>query len=241
VDRADAGVNANQDIVPGGVRRSHFELQGSRGRNSSRIRPDFIENSSRFGIMSPMMSKKKFLPIVLVPTCILLIPAAAMLFKVDGWAWHAGDFVAAWIVIGGGMAAYYYVASKAPNRAYRVAAGMAVATGLILMWINGAVGLIGSEDNPANLSYGVVLAIGLGGAAIARLRPLGMARALFGTAVAQFLVPVVALLIWPADFSPGVVPVLGLNFCFVLLFAGSALLFRQAGNQPGGVGRRVAA
>jgi hypothetical protein len=76
-----------------------------------------------------------------------------------------------------------------------------------------------------------VLAIGLAGAAIARLRPSGMSMALFATALAQFLVPVIAVMIWRPDFSPGVVQVFGLNFCFVLMFAGSALLFRHAGNR----------
>ncbi|HYD82512.1 MAG TPA: hypothetical protein VEA63_00640, partial [Opitutus sp.] len=123
---------------------------------------------------------------------------------------------------------YQIVAGQAPNRVYRVAAGVAVTTGVVLLWINGAVGLIGSENNPANLMYGGVLAIGLIGAAIARLKPLGMARALIVTAVAQFLVPVVGLIVWRPDFSPGVVQVFGLNFAFVLMFAGSALLFRQA-------------
>jgi len=42
---------------------------------------------------------------------------------------------------------------------------------------------------------------------------------------------VIALIFWPADFSPGVAPVFGLNFCFVLLFAGSSLLFRHAGTK----------
>lgn len=183
-----------------------------------------------------MMNKKSLLPILLVPSCILMIPAAAMLFEVEGWAWGAADFVVAWVFIAGAMAAYKFVASKAPNHTYRVAAGVAVAAGLLLMWVNGAVGLIGSEDNPANLMYGGVLAVGLAGAALARLQPLGMARALFVTAVAQFLVPVVALIVWRPDFSPGVAQVLGLNFGFVLMFAGAALLFRHAGTKSGGPG-----
>lgn len=181
-----------------------------------------------------MMNKKSLLPVVLVPSCILLIPAAAMLFKAEGWAWNPADFVVAWVFIAGAVAAYKFVASKAPNRAYRVAAGVAVATGLILLWVNGAVGLIGSEDNPANLMYAGVLAVGLIGAAIARFQPLGMARALFVTAVTQFLVPVIALILWRPDFSPGVAPVFGLNFGFVVMFAGSALLFRHAGSKSGG-------
>lgn len=180
-----------------------------------------------------MITKKSFIPVLLVPSCILLIPATAMLFSVEGWAWQAADFVVSWIVIATAVFAYKLVASRAPNRAYRVAAGLGVATGLILIWINGAVGLIGSENNAANLMYGGVLAIGLVGALIARLRPLGMSRALFATAGAQFLVPVIAVLIWRPDFSPGVVQVFVLNFCFVILFAGSALLFRRAGTQLG--------
>jgi hypothetical protein len=176
-----------------------------------------------------MMNRKSLLPILLVPSGILLIPATAMLIQAEGWAWSPADFVVAWVFIAGTVAAYQFAASKAPNGAYRLAAGMAVTTALVLLWINGAVGLIGSEDNPANLMYAGVLAIGLIGAAIARLRPLGMARALAAMAIAQFLVPVIALIFWRLDFSPGVAPVLALNFAFVLLFAGSALLFRRAG------------
>jgi hypothetical protein len=179
------------------------------------------------------MNKKSFLPVVLVPSCVLMIPAAAMLFKVKGWAWDAADFVAIWVILAGAVLAYKFVASKAPNGTYRVAVAIAVVTGIVLIWMNGAVGLIGSEDNPANLMYGGVLAIGLIGAAIARLEPSGMARALSVTAVAQFLVPVIALIIWRPDFSPGVVQVLGLNFGFVLMFAASALLFRHAATKSG--------
>ena len=185
---------------------------------------------------SLMMTKKNLLPVLLVPSCILLIPAVAMLFKVRGWAWGPGDFVLGWVFIGGAVAAYKFAADKVPNVFYRLATGLAVLTGLGLLWINAAVGLIGREDNPANLLYGGVLAIGLAAAAIARLQPMGMARALFVTAAAQLLVPVVALIFWRADFSPGVGPVFGLNFCFVLLFAGSALLFRHAGTKSGGAG-----
>ena len=183
--------------------------------------------------MNAMINKKTLLPIVLVPTCILLIPAAAMVFKVEGWAWSPGDFIIFWLVLASAVAAYKFIVSKAPNSAYRFAAGLGVITGVVLVWINGAVGLIGSEDNPANVLYAGVLAVGLIGAAIARLQPLGMARALFATAIAQFLVPVVAVIVWRPDFSPGVMQVFTLNFFFVLMFAGSGLLFRHAGTESG--------
>lgn len=180
-----------------------------------------------------MMNKKSLLPIVLVPSCVLLIPATAMLMNAEGWAWGPGDFVVIWLILAAAIAAYKFVASKAPNRAYRVATGVAVTTGVVLFWINGAVGLIGSEDNPANRLFAGVLVLGLAGAALARLQPLGMARALFVTAAAQFLVPVVALIVWRPDFSPGVVQVFVLNFCFVLLFATAGILFRHAATGSG--------
>jgi hypothetical protein len=52
--------------------------------------------------------------------------------------------------------------------------------------MNLAVGVIGTEDDPANLMYVGVLAVGIIGAIIARFRPHGMARTLFATALAQY-------------------------------------------------------
>ncbi len=51
--------------------------------------------------------------------------------------------------------------------AYRFAVGVALAAAFLLVWMNLAVGLIGSEDNPANLMYFGVLAVGFIGAIIA--------------------------------------------------------------------------
>ncbi len=81
---------------------------------------------------------------------------------------------------------------KTDRATYRWAVGLALAAALIMVWISLAVGIIGSEDNPANLMYVGVLAVGFVGAIIARLRPRGMARAMFATAIAQTLVLVVA-------------------------------------------------
>ena len=101
---------------------------------------------------------------------------------------------------------------------------------LILVWMNLAVGLIGTEDNPANLMYGGVLVVGIFGAIIARFRPHGMARALFATALAQALVPVIALIIGKLQVTSAEVflGVLILNGFFIALWVGSALLFRRA-------------
>ena len=181
-----------------------------------------------------MMTTKNLLPVLLVPAAILLIPLAAMVFKVEGWAWSLADFVFMWVLMAGVGLAYRLITLQAVNLAYRIGTGMGLLTGFMLIWVNGAVGLIGSEDNPANGMYAGVLLVGAAGALLGRLKPLGMSRALFATASAQFLVPVLALKFWPADFSPGVVPVFILNSFFVLLFLGAGLLFRHAATGPGG-------
>src|ERR687893_678489 len=51
-------------------------------------------------------------------------------------------------------------------------------TDFILVWMNLAVGVIGSEDDPLNLMYGGVLAVGIIGAVVARFQPDAMARAM---------------------------------------------------------------
>jgi hypothetical protein len=120
----------------------------------------------------------------------------------------------------------------ARNFAYRAAAVVALAAAFLLVWLNLAVGVIGAEDDPANAMYAGVLAVGIAGTLLARLRPRGMARALLATALAQGLVAVIALIAGKAQ-SPGssVSEIVELNGCFVALFVGSAWLFRHAARQ----------
>ncbi len=124
------------------------------------------------------------------------------------------------------------------RNAYQAAVGVALAAAFILVWLNLAVGVIGTEDDLANLMYVGVLAVGIVGATIARFRPHGMARALFATALAQALVALIALIFGLGlPWSPPV-EILALNGFFVALFVGSALLFRHAGREqtPAGAG-----
>jgi hypothetical protein len=66
---------------------------------------------------------------------------------------------------------------------------------------------------------------------MARFQPKGMARALFATAFAQALVLAIVLIIRDPQVTPwsaAVVRGFGLNAFFLILFVGSALLFRKA-------------
>jgi hypothetical protein len=122
-----------------------------------------------------------------------------------------------------------YRETKTRGFAYRAAVGVALAAAFLLAWVNLAVGIIGSEDNAANVMYIGVLAVGITGATIARLRPRGMALALFATALAQSSVAVIALIFGLGlPWSPPV-EILAVSGFFVVLFVGSALLFRYAG------------
>ncbi len=161
----------------------------------------------------------------------LLLPLIAMQFT-DEVVWDVTDFaVFGGLLIGVGVT-FELAVGKTGNTAYRSAVGVALAAAFILVWVNGAVGIIGSEDNDANLMYYGVLAIGLVGAFVARFQPRGMARALLATALAQALVAVIALVAGLGSRWSGSLEILGLNGFFVALFVGSAWLFRRAAHRP---------
>jgi hypothetical protein len=170
--------------------------------------------------------------VALATALVLLLPLLA------GWDWGLADFVFAGALIFGTGFAFVLAARKVGNTAYRAAAGVALAAAFMLVWVTGAVGIIGTEDDNANLMYFGVLAVGIVGAIVARFRSHGMARALFATALAQALVAVIVLAFGLGlPWSPPL-EILALNGFFVALFAGSALLFRYAarGQAPAGAG-----
>lgn len=148
---------------------------------------------------------------------LLLLPVAAMQFT-DEVNWGPADFIIFGAMLLAACGIYELAARITGSRAYRAAVGVAV----ILIWINLAVGIIGTEDNPANLMFGGVIAIGIIGALIARFQPQGMARALLATAIAQALAAVTGLVAgWSEEAM--VLPIF-----FTALWLASAWLFRKA-------------
>lgn len=173
------------------------------------------------------MKTKDFLIVALVPLALLLIPITGQL-TVEGWHWTWHDFLFAWVVFSVTTFVFRLIVSrKFANFAYKAGAALAVLAGFLVFWITAAVQIIGDE-NPANVLYLAVILTGLVGVGLARFQPAGMARAAFATAGVTFLVPVIAVIFWPADFSPGIPQVFLLNGCFVLMFAASGMLFRHA-------------
>ena len=159
---------------------------------------------------------------------LLLLPLIAMQFT-DEVNWSLSDFVIFGGLLLGAGVAYELAVRMTANSAYRIAFGVAIVAAFLLVWVNGAVGLIGSENNDVNLMFFGVLIVGIIGAFIARFRPDGMVDVLFAMALMQALIAVVALLAgMHNDPYSSVGEILGVNGFFVALFVGSALLFRKA-------------
>ncbi len=172
------------------------------------------------------MRAKSVMIVAVMTALILLAPWVAMQFT-DEVFWSASDFVFAGTLIFGVGCLFEFIRIRAAgNGAYKIAAGLALGTGFLLIWINGAVGIIGDSD--VNMLYAAVGLTLLIGAVAARLKPRGLSFALYATAFVQFLIPVAALILGTADFSPGVAQVFLLNGIFVLMFAGAGVLFRRA-------------
>ena len=155
--------------------------------------------------------------------------------------WDIVDFAVFGAMLLGAGLIYAFVRGKSDNRTYRFAMGVALAAAFILIWVNGAVGIIGNENNDANMLYYGVIGVGIVGAMVARFQPGGMVRAMYATAIAQAGIAVVALIagwgatapIWPKD-------TLALTGFFVALWLLSAYLFqkvareqRSAATEPG--------
>ena len=146
--------------------------------------------------------------------------------------WDILDFAVFFGLVAVVVIALRFAMQKSSQRSYRFGIGVALAAAFILVWVNGAVGIIGNENNDANMLFFGVLAVGVIGAAIARFRAMGMAKALLATAIAQVAVGGAALIAgwgvsgpaWPTD-------VLVLTAFFVALWLVAAALFRHAARQ----------
>lgn len=159
---------------------------------------------------------------------LLAAPFVAMQVGSSGVKWSLSDFIVAgamFVMVGG---AFELAVRTSRNLAYRGGAALALLGTLLTVWANLAVGIVGSEDNPANLWFFGALLIGIAGAAVARFRAGGMSIA----------TSVTAILLWlafaGASMGPTDEPLVshGLEFAgislFALLFLGSAALFRKA-------------
>jgi len=114
--------------------------------------------------------------------------------------------------------------------AYRIGLAVALFAAALQVWMNLAVGIVGSEDNPVNMAFFLVVVTAGACAFTARLRADGMARAMLAVAGVQALVAL-AIATAPStlrDDPKGPTGVLVLSGGFVALWLVSAFLFHRS-------------
>lgn len=151
---------------------------------------------------------------------LLLAPAVAMQFTTEV-QWDETDFLAMGLLFAAACGTVELGARASAHWAYRAGVALAALTVFLLIWINLAVGIIGSEDHPANQLFAGVIAVAAGGACLARFRAAGMARAMQAAAAAQLAVAVGVL----ATGAGMIFPITGM---FMALWLGAAWLFGRA-------------
>jgi len=158
----------------------------------------------------------------------LLLP---LLFNAPWTLFDYAFAATAFALVGG---AFELAVRMSRNVAYRAGLAVALAASLLLVWINGAVGIIGDEGNPANLMYFCVIGTAVVGAIVARFEASAVSRAMVVAAGCQLLVTMIALAAGlGANEPPGPIGILALNLAFVSLWATSALSFRKAASASG--------
>lgn len=162
-----------------------------------------------------------------IPVTLLLLPAVAMQFT-NEVNWDVFDFIFATIMFGSVGLVLELTVRSSDNVAFRTAVGLAIAAAFLIIWINGAVGIIGDEDNPANLMFGAVLAVALLGSIAALFRAPGLAMAMFAAAIVQIAVGVIALASGMAEGPAAPYDVIGSTGFLTGMWLVSGLLFRKA-------------
>ena len=158
----------------------------------------------------------------------LAAPLVAMQFT-QQVAWTLSDFVLLAVLLGGAGLAMEILVRVTDDRAHRAAMALALGGCVALVVIEGAVGIIGSERDHANILFAAVPLVGLIGAILTRLRAAGMRRVMTAMAVAQVLVPVIAYAAMPGTREALVQPeVAGATLVFVSIWLMSGWLFRTA-------------
>jgi len=158
----------------------------------------------------------------------ILNPPAEALSNGDvvGWMtiWMAGSIITA--------AVFTFLTNRGKPAEYLLAAGIALIGSLFITVSNGAVGIMGSEDNPANLIYSAMLIGALITLGICRFEAKKLSRAMYVLAAGFAFLAIIALAGMlvdesQAEFSPFVI-YMAIHTVFVLMFALPGYLFNQS-------------
>ena len=122
---------------------------------------------------------------------LILTPLVAMQFTTEV-NWDETDFIVAAGIFGilGGLIEFAVRLSS--NWYFRFGSMFAVLAGFMVIWSNMAVGMIGNEDNPVNLWFGVVLLIAIVGSIASRFRRRILQQAMLVAGIVQISIGVFA-------------------------------------------------
>ncbi len=151
---------------------------------------------------------------------LLVLPLVAMQFTSEV-QWTVGDFLFAGLMFGIVGLIFELTVRVSSNWAYRSGVVFAVAAAFLNVWVNGAVGMIGDEDNAYNLLFLGVNVAAVAGIILARFQAAAMGRAMAVAAVAQVGVALGGL---SADLRGAILAAM-----LGTLWALSAALFANAG------------
>ena len=164
---------------------------------------------------------------------LLLLPLAAMQFT-DEVNWGPGDFLFAALMFGGFGAVFELAVARSGSLAYRAGVAAALAGAFLIIWLNGAVGIVGNEANPFNTVYFGVVVFGLLTAVFARFRPGPMALAMAATAAVLASIAIVAVALGEHRGAESSIPeILGVTLFLATPWQVSAGLFRMAATRDG--------
>lgn len=154
----------------------------------------------------------------------LLAQLVAMRFT-DAVNWTGSDFAIMGVMMAVPLVVLELTVRATGSLAYRAAVVIALGAAFLMTGVNRAVGIIGNENNPLNLMFFGVLAVGLVAALGAGFRSDGMVRAMLAMAAAQVLACGVGLI--AGHYT---VVLTGL---FLLAWLASAWLFHKAARGQG--------
>ncbi len=165
---------------------------------------------------------KTMLRVALGALAVWMVPVVAAQF-VEDWHWGVQGFVRVYFLFFATGMVIALVARRMGVWSYKAGVGLALVAGFAFGWSNMV--QVADSGNPANLWYYSVLAVGVVGALLARLRARGLAVTLFAMAATLALIAV--------TLPSGVPPSLARNMAighavYTAFFTASGLLFRHA-------------
>ena len=112
----------------------------------------------------------------------------------------------------------------------RSALGLALFTSFLIVWMNAAVGIIGSEENRINIIYYGLVIFSIIWVMFENYSVLGFARSMFASMIVAVLLGVSVMIIAGINGVSfiGLIQIAALNGMFATLYGISALLFRRS-------------